>query len=96
MSIVKLGYLAETQATYDEQGEELTPATFYTNPETGEPWYHVDTTYLLDVPEQHQVTPQPNHHHEFAGVPTYHYRFESEQQFYELVPEAAPQDEQEV
>lgn len=96
MSIVKLGKLAEAQAAYDEQGEELTPAVYYSNPETGEPWYHVDATYPLDVPEQYQVTPEPHHHHEFAGVPTYHYRFESEQQFYELVPEAAPQDEQEV
>lgn len=92
MSIVQLGALAKTQATYNEQGEELTPAVYYSNPETGEPWYHVDATYLLDVPEQHQVTPQPHHVHEFAGVPTYHYRFESEQQFYELVP----QDEHEV
>ena len=96
MSIVQLGALAQTQATYDsETGEELTPAVYYTNPDTNEPWFHVDSTAPLDVPKIHKVTPEPNHHHEFAGVPTYHYRFASQAEFYELVPSAVPVEEDE-
>ena len=96
MSIVQLGALAETQATYDsETGEELTPAVYYTNEATGEPWYHVDSTEPLDVPEGYQVTPEPNLHHEFAGIKTYHYRFASQAEFYELVPSTKPMDEEE-
>ena len=96
MSIVQLGALAQTQATYDsETGEELTPAVYYTNEATGEPWYHVDSTEPLDVPKRHEVSPQPNHGHEFAGIKTYHYRFASHAEFYELVPSAVPVDEEE-
>ena len=95
MSIVQLGALAETQATYDPKtGEVITPAVYYTNEATGEPWYHVDSTEPLDVPSEHQVTPEPNHHHEFAGIKTYHYRFASQAEFYELVPSAALMDEE--
>lgn len=96
MSIVELGALAQTEATYDvDTGEELTPATYYTNSETGEPWYHVDSTEPLDVPDNHKVIPVTPIHG-FAGVTTYHYKFASQAEFYALVPSAVPVEDEAV
>lgn len=80
MSIVKLGALVKTPGEYDEQGNQTKSPELYTDPETNVPYYHVDSTELLDGLEGFRVTPEPGHH-KFAGIETYHYRFASKDEW---------------
>lgn len=64
-----IGQIIDTPAEFDEQGNEITPATYL-------PGYHVDASYRVPELEPYLLDPQPvTPAHSFAGVRTYHYRF---------------------
>lgn len=93
MSIVKLGPLVKTSGEHDEEGNLVTATEYYSDPTTGQPYYHVDSTELLDGLDEFRVTPEPGHH-KFAGVQTYHYHFASADEWAEYDPRpSAVEDE---
>lgn len=85
MNIVELGTLTKARAVYDDERNELTPPTYYDG-------YHVDTTALIEGADDKRVEPQPNHHHEFAGVETYHYRFTDKNEWAQCDPRSVDDD----
>lgn len=64
-----IGTIIDTPAEFDEEGNEITPATYL-------PGYYVDASYRVPELIPYLLNPQPeNPVHQFAGVRTYHYRF---------------------
>lgn len=64
-----IGTIVDTPAELDDQGNEISSATFL-------PGYHVDASYRVPELEPYLIDPQPvTPAHSFAGVRTYHYRF---------------------
>ena len=57
------------------------------------PGYHINSTEAVPEWEQYQVFPSGAYHCVFAGVETYCYRFEDEQQAQELAPHLFPEVE---
>lgn len=67
-----IGNIIDTPAEFDEEGNEVTPATYL-------PGYHVDASYPVPELEPYLLDPQPvTPVHTFAGQRTYHYRFEDQ------------------
>ena len=50
------------------------------------PGHHINSTQPVPNWEQYQVVPSGTYHRVFAGVKTYCYRFDDEQQAHELAP----------
>tara|TARA_Y100001001_G_C7914243_1_gene276344 strand:- start:3 stop:536 length:534 start_codon:yes stop_codon:yes gene_type:complete len=75
MSLIVLGKLIDTPPEYDDIGELIVEPTFKNG-------WHVDSTYLIPELAGYLVDPEPsNPVHSFAGVKTYAYIFEDEQEW---------------
>lgn len=81
-----IGKIIDTPAEFDEQGNEVTPATYL-------PGFHVDSNYPVPELAPYLLDPQPETpSHQFAGAKTYAYRFDDESAWDAFAAENSDED----
>ena len=75
-----IGLMVDTHATHDDEGNELTPATYV------EGW-HVNTPEPVPEWEQYRCHPEPFYRVYAGGVEPVCYRFPDRETFDALLPE---------